>query len=713
MKLHAPQGGRTTPAPAGFIQYVSPATATHSSRVYLKCTKSMTSASGLVVFCDKKVRKDTLSKDPEIMKKQLAHKCFAETLDAFVHSAPDPPKLPKAAIQKSIFQFAGKANLSMDLTASSSMRSVVLTSIRVGQENPTIKPDTLYPITSRRVMTLRFIDAGRQLYNVHLQQYKEQRYIALAIDAGKLGRTNYLDILITNAFLDAPPLIQKAIRHFAGDFPSYHNEISTTITELEADGFVVGGIVSDNLRVQVKAISQVQVEKKNKFLHIPCGCHCLSLAIKDLCDDNRAISRAVSVLHDFSILLNTKPVLALLKCSCPSRCLTRWTNIYDIAAWIVSHLDALIAFFQNPTVYGLKSLRSHSVLELCKETMLGAAPLLVLLLQIFKVLSLKLESNRTSAGCIYGYEMSALATFQQLCIERPCISGYRDDVYNAVMRRLCLSTSGMLQKVLFTLLPAGREIEIALRSDPITVTKETIFSRYFPIEPNHEAIELLDKATALLNGDFERSLPLLTEHIAASVKAPPIPPPQSQEELEESLEVSRISATEILRPFHHQHGAIDPDDESSSSDDIDEQTDAELSRVYYNFSDAINDSQFDFDDLGNLLGEQAVRLNLDARKVTIAFSNWVRHPTGFTQNQLHNIQVDDPMATWSFFSLLPEYADLADLARRFLAIPASEAGVEREFWKQRKILTDERVRTGDALAFSRLAFMTLPLPDIK
>jgi hypothetical protein len=277
--------------------------------------------------------------------------------------------------------------------------------------------------------------------------------------------------------------------------------------------------------------------------------------------------------------------------------------------------------------------------------MLGAAPLLVLLLQIFKVLSLKLESNRTSAGCIYGYEMSALATFQQLCIERPCISGYRDDVYNAVMRRLCLSTSGMLQKVLFTLLPAGREIEIALRSDSTTVTRDTIFSRYFPIEPNHEAIELLDKATALLNGDFERSLPLLTEHISASVKAPPIPPPQSQEELEESLEVSRISATEIPRPFHHQHGAIDPDDESSSSDDIDEQTDAELSRVYYNFSDAINDSQFDFEDLGNLLKEQAVRLNLDARKVTIAFSNWVRYPTGFTQNQLHHIQVDNPMAT--------------------------------------------------------------------
>jgi hypothetical protein len=59
--------------------------------------------------------------------------------------------------------------------------------------------------------------------------------------------------------------------------------------------------------------------------------------------------------------------------------------------------------------------------------------------------------------------------------------------------------------------------------------------------------------------------------------------------------------------------------------------------------------------------------------------------------------------------MLPEFADLATIAQRFLIIPASEAGVEREFWKQRKILTNERCRTGEALAFSRLAFMTLPI----
>ena len=38
---------------------------------------------------------------------------------------------------------------------------------------------------------------------------------------------------------------------------------------------------------------------------------------------------------------------------------------------------------------------------------------------------------------------------------------------------------------------------------------------------------------------------------------------------------------------------------------------------------------------------------------------------------------------------------------------ASEASCEREFWKQRKILTNERNRTGHELAFARIVFMTI------
>jgi hypothetical protein len=712
-KEQAPHVSRTTPAPPGFTQYVKPAVGKEPGRVFIRCSKQLLDPRGHLVQCCKEIRKDHLLKEPEAQKKQLSHKCFAQSLDRFLALPAEPPKLPKIQIQQSLLEFGGRFNLSMESVASPAMRNLILTTIREGLEHPNIDAASLYPMTSRRILTTRFIDAVRRLYDHYLREYRAQRYIALSVDGGKLGSSNYLDILITNAYIDAPPLIHKAIRHFRGDFPSYHNEILGAINELEADGFVVSGIVSDNLRVQISAISTVQSDKMNKVIHIPCGCHCLSLAISDFIKQNHVLSQADSCLEAFTKLLNSKPVLSKLKCSCPSRCFTRWTNIYDIADWIVTHIETLNAFFEDPEVYKIKSLQSETILEMCLETMKGASPLLLMLLQVFKVLSLRLENNRTSCGCIYGYEMSALATFQQLCMQYPSIAHFKEEVINAVLRRLGLSASGLLQKVLYTLTPAGREIEIALRSNPTPAVQDSLFSQHFPIEPTPQAAELLHKADLIFTGHSTLSFDMLQFQIREFHGTPPIPIPQTQEELDETLEVQHINSRPNSALIRRNPDPLDEEDEDevSSSEQIDQQADEELAQCYYNFSDCINDSQFSFDSMGDLLSRHSFFLGLKSQKVTIAYTNWLSSPTRLTRNQQNNIQNDDPMSTWTFFSMLPEFQDLAALALRFLIIPASEAGVEREFWKQRKILTNERVRTGDALAFSRLAFMTLPIPE--
>ena len=56
---------------------------------------------------------------------------------------------------------------------------------------------------------------------------------------------------------------------------------------------------------------------------------------------------------------------------------------------------------------------------------------------------------------------------------------------------------------------------------------------------------------------------------------------------------------------------------------------------------------------------------------------------------------------------IDEYKDLALFTQMLLTNTASEASCEREFWKQRKIVTNEKNRTGNALAFTRIVFMTI------
>ena len=67
----------------------------------------------------------------------------------------------------------------------------------------------------------------------------------------------------------------------------------------------------------------------------------------------------------------------------------------------------------------------------------------------------------------------------------------------------------------------------------------------------------------------------------------------------------------------------------------------------------------------------------------------------------------DILQCWKFFENIPEFRDLAKFALMLLTNTASEAACEREFWKQRKIVTDQRNRTGKELAFTRLVFMTV------
>jgi hypothetical protein len=76
---------------------------------------------------------------------------------------------------------------------------------------------------------------------------------------------------------------------------------------------------------------------------------------------------------------------------------------------------------------------------------------------------------------------------------------------------------------------------------------------------------------------------------------------QSQEELEENLEVTEINTHRsgwLLRP---PPGVFDEEEELSVTDDIDQRTENELLQVYDSLADSIEDSQFSFDEIRNFL----------------------------------------------------------------------------------------------------------------
>ena len=98
--------------------------------------------------------------------------------------------------------------------------------------NPEGKTSSLFSQMSRNNFSTQFMELGNKIYNENLQNYMNYEYNSLAIDAGKEGNKNYLDILLTIALVQEKPLLHEAIELFDGSFDSYYNAISDTILKL-------------------------------------------------------------------------------------------------------------------------------------------------------------------------------------------------------------------------------------------------------------------------------------------------------------------------------------------------------------------------------------------------------------------------------------------------------------------------------------------------
>ena len=116
---------------------------------------------------------------------------------------------------------------------------------------------------------------------------------------------------------------------------------------------------------------------------------------------------------------------------------------------------------------------------------------------------------------------------------------------------------------------------------------------------------------------------------------------------------------------------------------------------------------YSFDDYGMFLLENCEKLGLNGESASLALTQWLSYPSQLTKNMQLHAEKDGILQNWSFLKNIKEFKDLATFAQILLTNTASEAACEREFWKQRKILTNERNRTGNELAFARIVFMTI------
>ena len=219
--------------------------------------------------------------------------------------------------------------------------------LKFGQSHPNEQAEFLYVHNGRKGLTRKVIQTAEIIKNAHIENLKAYEYIAIAIDAEKMGSKHILDVIISNVFSKEAPLNFKTFYNFTGTAEAYKDAIKETVNELNEIGFTVSGIVADNLKVQWDALNSAMNEFPN-IRAIACGCHTLNLGIMDF-TENPQFDEFISAIKKFSSLFGTVSISARLGVKCPSFCETRWTILSDITKWIL--LQNFVRFYiQKPII---------------------------------------------------------------------------------------------------------------------------------------------------------------------------------------------------------------------------------------------------------------------------------------------------------------------------------------------------------------------------
>ena len=87
--------------------------------------------------------------------------------------------------------YAGKYNLSLNAAVANSMKKLLVLAFQLGQQSPKSNPDDFIPSLNRKSFTKSLIDEGIRQFDASISEYQKFKNVAMAIDAGKLGSSNY------------------------------------------------------------------------------------------------------------------------------------------------------------------------------------------------------------------------------------------------------------------------------------------------------------------------------------------------------------------------------------------------------------------------------------------------------------------------------------------------------------------------------------------
>jgi hypothetical protein len=310
---------------------------------YVICTNRK-QIGNVIAECDFVKRRDKVTHV-----RDLQHQCaFNPKLTDFAQvTPPTPVPDPRPGIDelhRGLLDYIGATGESINRAVSTELQTLLRTAVRVGQKFPDIDAASFCAFPSRATLTDRFIRMQQGNEKCIFRNYSKHRYCSILMDAGKMHKSPYLCICISNPSTELDPLVISVMKGFNGTLKDYQEAALDAFVKCQLHDVQIVGAVSDHLKAQVSALahySEHSVFKKYERMEakglrfLGCACHKLNLAVKDFLSDPAAVIAApifgdISMqgpvsfqilaedLKKLSELLNSKSIRAKFDIYCPT-----------------------------------------------------------------------------------------------------------------------------------------------------------------------------------------------------------------------------------------------------------------------------------------------------------------------------------------------------------------------------------------------------------
>ena len=178
---------------------------------------------------------------------------------------------------------------------------------------------------------------------------------AFQIDAGTVNKKKFLVFIISAKQRCPFSFLFDIDMNFDPTLNGYRKSVYDRIKKAKEKGINIIGIVSDNLPVQIKAIShesKCSIQKKytdvSCIIHLRCCNHLLNLAYRDWIKFDNELTDYETNVKKISIILNNQKFYRYIKKKIPVPNITRWNSTYKSLEKIISIMDSIISLYKNP-----------------------------------------------------------------------------------------------------------------------------------------------------------------------------------------------------------------------------------------------------------------------------------------------------------------------------------------------------------------------------